>query len=245
MNPSKKLAKPRRELLDEMMSPTMRASELEKDPTVLLVGSRSRYAPEVAAIVFETLGVNGVLVDNHSENFVVEPGLWAKYLRTVTTEPTYYFCAFVPGIRFKMLGQLMKLPISAGPAIVHPSASADRTAVLGSGTVANRLVAIGSGSVIGQHVHLNRGSLVGHDCSLSDFVSVGPGAILTGSVRAEKGVYIGAGATILPDILLGHNSTIGAGAVVTKNVPPFAVVVGNPARVMNAGEAGFRGFSVL
>ena len=46
----------------------------------------------------------------------------------------------------------------------------------------------------------------------------------------EDGVNIGANATILPGITLGEGCTVGAGAVVTKDVPPGVTVVGNPAR---------------
>ena len=45
-------------------------------------------------------------------------------------------------------------------------------------------------------------------------------------------VYIGSGAVILPGVTIGHNSMIGAGSVVTKDVPPLSVAVGIPARVV-------------
>lgn len=48
----------------------------------------------------------------------------------------------------------------------------------------------------------------------------------------KKGASIGANATILPSIIIGTNAMIGAGAVVTKDVPDNAVVVGNPAKVI-------------
>lgn len=47
----------------------------------------------------------------------------------------------------------------------------------------------------------------------------------------EAGASIGAGATILPGIQIGRNAMVGAGAVVTRSVPPNAIVVGNPARI--------------
>jgi acetyltransferase-like isoleucine patch superfamily enzyme len=47
----------------------------------------------------------------------------------------------------------------------------------------------------------------------------------------EKGVQIGVNATILPFVRIGKHSLIGSGAVVTKDVPPFSVVYGNPGRV--------------
>ncbi|MFZ5910763.1 MAG: WxcM-like domain-containing protein [Chloroflexota bacterium] len=49
----------------------------------------------------------------------------------------------------------------------------------------------------------------------------------------QKGASIGANATILPGVTIGQKAMVGAGAVVTKDVPPNAVVVGNPARIVN------------
>lgn len=48
----------------------------------------------------------------------------------------------------------------------------------------------------------------------------------------EDHVSIGAGATILPGITIGRNSVVGAGAVVTKDVPPNVIVAGNPAKII-------------
>lgn len=50
--------------------------------------------------------------------------------------------------------------------------------------------------------------------------------------RVKRGASIGSGAVIMCDVTIGENALIGAGAVVTKDVPDKAVVVGNPARVM-------------
>jgi acetyltransferase-like isoleucine patch superfamily enzyme len=53
-----------------------------------------------------------------------------------------------------------------------------------------------------------------------------------GPVIIEKNVWIGEGACILPGVTVGHNSIIGANSVVTKDVPPFSVVAGAPARII-------------
>ena len=45
-------------------------------------------------------------------------------------------------------------------------------------------------------------------------------------------VWLGAGVIVLPEIAIGEGSIIGAGSIVTKNVPPYSVAVGNPARVI-------------
>ena len=54
----------------------------------------------------------------------------------------------------------------------------------------------------------------------------------------KRGASIGSGATLLAGLTIGENSIVGAGAVVTKDVPPNAIVVGNPARVMRRLENG-------
>jgi UDP-2-acetamido-3-amino-2,3-dideoxy-glucuronate N-acetyltransferase len=56
----------------------------------------------------------------------------------------------------------------------------------------------------------------------------------------KRGASIGANATILPDLTIGENAIVGAGSVVTHSVPPNAIVVGNPARII-----GYSGATVL
>ena len=51
-------------------------------------------------------------------------------------------------------------------------------------------------------------------------------------VRIVKNVWIGAGAIVLPGVTIGDHSVIGAGSVVTKDIPPNVVAVGNPCRVL-------------
>lgn len=51
-------------------------------------------------------------------------------------------------------------------------------------------------------------------------------------VRIDDGVWVGAGAIILPGVTIGHKCVVGAGSVVTKDVPPFTIVAGNPARAI-------------
>jgi UDP-2-acetamido-3-amino-2,3-dideoxy-glucuronate N-acetyltransferase len=111
-----------------------------------------------------------------------------------------------------------------------------------------------SGAVVGNNVTLKNNVCVWLGVTLEDDVFVGPNATFTNDrhprsprmpqVRdrykqidtwmsptvVERGVAIGANATILPGVRLGRYSMIAAGSVVTQDVPPFALVVGSPAR---------------
>ncbi len=57
-------------------------------------------------------------------------------------------------------------------------------------------------------------------------------------ILIKESAWIGAGATILPGVCVGRHAVVGAGAVVTKDVPDYAVVVGSPARVVKMLDPG-------
>ena len=63
-----------------------------------------------------------------------------------------------------------------------------------------------------------------------------PNFDIFGKVIIEDDAYIGANALIMPGVTIGKNSMVAAGAVVTKSVPPFSVVAGNPAKVICSVE---------
>lgn len=101
--------------------------------------------------------------------------------------------------------------------------------------------------VIGDKVTIKSGVYIWDNTIIEDNVFIGPCVTFTNdkyprskqndkefdSIRVKQGASIGANATILPGITIGENSMIGAGSVVTKDVPNNVVAYGNPAKIVS------------
>lgn len=98
-------------------------------------------------------------------------------------------------------------------------------------TSAGKIV-IGNGVLTGRRVLIsnnNHGDFTENDLRLSPVIR---NIISKGDIIIEDDVWIGEGASILGSLHIGRGSVIGANSVVTKDVPPYALVVGNPAKII-------------
>lgn len=111
---------------------------------------------------------------------------------------------------------------------------------IGTNSIVEHHVKIGNGARLHSNVFVPEYSVLEDDCWL------GPNVVVTNAkyprsprvkeelagAYIERGAKIGANVTLLPGVRIGANALVGAGSVVTKDVPPGAVVVGNPAVVI-------------
>lgn len=114
--------------------------------------------------------------------------------------------------------------------LIHKTAIISRTADLGRSIQLLAGSIIGAFASIGDYSIINSGANVDHDCTIGRSCHLAPRAALAGEVTVEDNVFVGINATILPRLRIGSGATVGAGAVITKDVSNGVVVTGNPAR---------------
>jgi sugar O-acyltransferase (sialic acid O-acetyltransferase NeuD family) len=120
----------------------------------------------------------------------------------------------------------------AFPVLIHPEVPRFDRVRVGEGVQIHAGTILTTDIVIGAHVILNRHVDVSHDCRLDDFATLAPAVTLAGNVHVAAGADLGARSTCIPGVTVGAWTTIGAGAVVTRDIPDGSTAVGVPARLL-------------
>ena len=129
----------------------------------------------------------------------------------------------------------------------------DLPARIEPGAIIREQVTIGESAVIMMGAMIDMGAVLGGRATVGDDCHIGAGAVLAGVVEpasatpvvVEDGVLVGANAVVIEGVRIGSGAVVAAGAVVTEDVPPNAVVAGTPARVVKMKDAQTTGKTAL
>ncbi|NTA39813.1 acetyltransferase [Agrobacterium salinitolerans] len=150
----------------------------------------------------------------------------------------WFIAIGAPSARCAIAAKLERNDVALGTfisnhAIISPSAIIKQGAQIFSRSVISSNVVVGRSSIV------NFGCIISHDVDLDDFVTISPGVNIAGNVKVFHGAFIGVAASIKngrndKKILIGRESTVGAGACIIRDVPEKSVVVGIPGRSLES-----------
>lgn len=128
--------------------------------------------------------------------------------------------------------EMLQLPDEKYFTVIHPSVVLGKNVKIGVGSMIVGGVVINTQTTIGKHTIINTSVSLDHHNIIGSFVHIAPGTHTGGNVKVGEGAFLGIGVSVIPGIKIGKWSVIGAGSVIIDDVPDYAVVVGNPGRIV-------------
>lgn len=133
-------------------------------------------------------------------------------------------------IRRKIVESYRRNPNIVYPNIIAPNVTIGKSVDMGYGCVIAPQCVLTVDIHIGNFFICNSSVTIGHDCDLKDYVTVFPGAHVSGNVTLGECSSIGVGSNIIQGLSVGNNTFIGAGAAVIRDIPANCTAVGVPAK---------------
>jgi len=205
---------------------------------IVILGSATVVAPIIKILGHEIVAVlnDGIPVGETEGRFVKydvkgsSKDLW-KYLGDEDVKLAFTIMTMKKKkeVWDKFIG--LNVPSSKIATLIHPTAiiPQDGSCKYGRITMAP-LSQLSPGSEVKDRCVLYGNSFIGHESTLDEAVVVANNVSIQAFVHIERGVHVGSNSTILSGVRIGEFSLIGAGAVVTKDVPPNTIVAGIPAK---------------
>jgi sugar O-acyltransferase (sialic acid O-acetyltransferase NeuD family) len=141
-----------------------------------------------------------------------------------------------PATKWAIVDRLRSAPVRY-PTIVHPSVAVSKHVTVDDGCVILAGCVLTVDIRLAKFVTVNRMCTISHDCRVDDFATLAPGVLRAGASHVGRGCDLGVGTAAIPSVRIGEWTVVGAGATVTKNLPPNCTAVGVPARVISERPA--------
>lgn len=134
-----------------------------------------------------------------------------------------------PAAKKDMLGKMNKTDASMAT-LIHPNASTGKTSRINPGAIIQAGCRITVNVSVGTGVILNLNCTVGHDAVIGDFSTLHPAVNISGRVNIGEACLLGTNCSVIQNVTIADNVTVGAGAVVTRDLPFGCTAVGVPAK---------------
>lgn len=213
---------------------------MSKKTNMLIWGGRSQARVNISIMQDMELKSSGTIFDTSLEalGFESKFNLINSIEKLLPIMPTFDRFLVCVGsdhglARVKISDALQSCGVMPG-SVSHPSAYIDATSTISMGCQIMPRAVIGKFVNLGKYCIVNTSATIDHECIIGEGCHIMGAAAIAGRVNLGKYVTVGTNATILPDLTIGEGSYIGAGSVVTKNIEPFGVYVGAPAKLLRS-----------
>ncbi|MCE0558562.1 acetyltransferase [Motilimonas sp. E26] len=120
--------------------------------------------------------------------------------------------------------------------VISDSANVSSYASVGEGVQILQGSLIQAGAIIGSHSIINSGVIIEHDTSIGRYNHIAPRAVVCGQSLTKEDVFVGAGATIIQNIVIEEQAIVGAGVIVTSNIPVNSVCYPSRTKIIKANS---------
>lgn len=121
---------------------------------------------------------------------------------------------------------------------IHPTSIIGSNVIIGSGTVIMAGCIISPNTIVGDFCFFASGAILEHDSEMGSFASLSAGSVTGGKVKIGEYSAITLNVTLFDRVKIGEHTVIGAGSLVTKDIPAFCVAYGSPAKIIRNREIG-------
>ena len=207
-------------------------------PTPIVIIGSQGFAKEIEWLISE---INRFHAPNAAFNFlgfidqqenpvnehILGDDSWA--MSQLSKETQFVIAIGKPSLRKKLADKYMSEGFQPAT-LIHPSVQMSGSVSVGEGSLICAGVIMTVDIALGAFCILNLNSTVGHGSLVGPFVTLSPGCHISGEVKIGGECELGTGSVILPGCSLADQITLGAGAVVTKDLTEVGTYVGTPAR---------------
>ena len=184
-------------------------------------------------------GILGYVDDDSSVQGAVVDGYpvlgTTEYLNTLTEEVWVICSVGRASVRKRVLDKIHN-PVIRFATLIDPDARIYKDSDVGEGSIICGGSILAINTHIGNHVVVNLNCTIGHDAVIQDYCVVNPGVNVSGKVVVHSCSDLGTGSKVIQGLTVGTETTVGAGAVVIRDLPDHCVAVGMPAKPLQKGS---------